>query len=145
MDFALEKIDDDKSWDISFDLNKIGKLLFNENNTDHLFLLKEKKINDFLALRELLRAKTSSIETKVKVLAKRALNLIVENEVDFKSFSRETLPNHFKKIINKEFSLSKLYNNKLSEDLHENKVLKAGITIPNDNLIPDLLHYIFGH
>ena len=138
MEFALDKIDEDKSWDISFDLNKIGKLLFDENNTDHLFLLKEKKINDFLALRELLRAKTSSIETKVTVLAKRALNLIVENEVDFKSFSRETLPNHFKKIINKEFSLSKLYNNKLSEDLHENKVLKAGITIPNDNLIPDL-------
>lgn len=33
MDFALEKIDDDRSWDITYDLTNIGKLLFDENNT----------------------------------------------------------------------------------------------------------------
>ncbi len=50
MDFALEKIDDDRSWDIGFDLNKIGKLLFNENNVPHIKNLENKSITDFLNL-----------------------------------------------------------------------------------------------
>ena len=139
MDFALDKIDEDKSWDISFDLNKIGKLLFDETNANHLNLLKGKKINDFLALGKLLHAKTNTIETDVKGLAKSSLDLIITNGLEFKDFSRETLPNHFKKIGNGEYALSKLYNNKLLEDLKANKVLKAGIQAPNENVIPELL------
>ena len=34
VDFAIEKADDDKSWDISYDFNKIAKLLVNENDLE---------------------------------------------------------------------------------------------------------------
>ncbi|MGB5275214.1 MAG: UvrD-helicase domain-containing protein, partial [Flavobacteriaceae bacterium] len=36
IDFALEKIEDDKSWDIALDLINIGNLLFQENHAQHL-------------------------------------------------------------------------------------------------------------
>ncbi len=139
MEFALDKIDEDKSWDISFDLNKIGKLIFHETETEHLSLLKKRKINDFIALKKSLVAKIPSLESEARKLAQNVLDLIVKEGIDFKSFSRETLPNHFKKIIENEFSLSKLYNNNLQQNLSDNKVLKAGIDPPNDTVIPEIL------
>ena len=50
LDFALEKIDDDKSWDIGQDLYKMGMLMFNENHASHLEGLRNKNIDDFLKL-----------------------------------------------------------------------------------------------
>ena len=40
--FAIEKADDDKSWDISYDFNKIAKLLVNENDAAAVNTLKDK-------------------------------------------------------------------------------------------------------
>src|SRR5690606_25224762 len=51
VDFAMEKIDEDKSWDIAIDLHKIGKRLFNENQIPHLKKLEGKNIEDFMALK----------------------------------------------------------------------------------------------
>ena len=36
VDFAIEKADDDKSWDLTFDFNQIAKLLANENDSKHV-------------------------------------------------------------------------------------------------------------
>ena len=53
LDFALEKIDDDKSWDIGQDLYKMGMLMFNENHASHLEGLRNKNIDDFLKLKSI--------------------------------------------------------------------------------------------
>ena len=45
VDFAIEKADDDKSWDLSFDFNKIAKLLINENDIPFIETFKEKPID----------------------------------------------------------------------------------------------------
>ena len=52
LDFALEKTDDDKSWDISYDLNKVAKLLVNENHVTHLDNLEVKSLSDFKAIKK---------------------------------------------------------------------------------------------
>ncbi len=141
LDFALEKIDDDRSWDISYDLLKIGKLLFDENNVSHLKNLKDKEIRDFLKLQGHLRSKIKALEVKASEMAIAALDAIIEHGLDYKDFPRETLPNHFKKIRDGNFNPTQLYNNKLEENLLEGKLLKAGIETPTLDLTAQLLHY----
>jgi len=138
--FALEKIDDDKSWDIGIDLNKIGKLLFNETNTSHLKKISGKEIETFLGLQGLIQKKIKSAESNIKVIAESVVGLIHDSGLHSTDFPRETLPNHFKKIIDGSFDPTKLYNNKLEENLVAGKILKAGIELPSHEIAEQLLH-----
>ncbi|MCP4976482.1 MAG: UvrD-helicase domain-containing protein [Maribacter sp.] len=88
MDFALEKINEDKSWDVSFDLNKIGKLLFNETNTEHLKLIRDKNLIDFENLKKVITEHIKDYKHELIENASKALLLIQENGLvttDFKS------------------------------------------------------------
>ena len=141
LDFALEKIEDDRSWDIGFDLLKIGKLIFDENNAAHLKSLNAIELGDFLKLQNHLKKQTKDIEKKVEELATACLELITNAGLDFKDFPRETLPNHFKKIIAGNYSPTQLYNNKLEDNLIEGKILKATVKNAPIDLAPQLLVY----
>ncbi|TLP71806.1 UvrD-helicase domain-containing protein [Maribacter sp. ACAM166] len=141
LDFALEKIEDDRSWDIAFDLLKIGKLIFDENNAQHLKNLKNHEIGDFLNLQLLLKTKNKALEQQAVEAASTALAYIVTKGIDYKDFPRETLPNHFKKVKDGNFNTTLLYNNKLEENLIEGKILKAAIKNPPIELSAQLLKY----
>lgn len=138
--FALEKIDDDKSWDIGLDLNKIGKLLFNETNTPHLKKIANKEINAFLSLQHDILKKTKDVENNIQSIAKSVLELIDASGLDSTDFPRETLPNHFKKMLSGIFDATKLYNNKLEENLSAGKILKASVDFSASELAAELLH-----
>ena len=73
INFALQKADDDKSWDIALDLYKVSKLLLNENEVKHLALLKDKTLNDFDALKVTLDEKLKLTESELVILAKTIL------------------------------------------------------------------------
>ena len=139
LDFALEKIEDDRSWDIAFDLLKIGKLIFDENNADHLKHLKQVELEDFLKLQTHLKKETKHLEKKIVEIASKALEIIVASGLDFKDFPRETLPNHFKKIQAGNFNPTQLYNNKLEDNLIDGKIVKATIKDAPQDLAPQLL------
>ena len=141
LDFALEKIEDDRSWDIGFDLLKIGKLIFDENNEEHLKHLKDLELVDFLKLQSHLKTQIKILEKKTIELASSSLDIIIYHGVEFKDFPRETLPNHFIKIKDGNFNPVSLYNNKLEENLIEGKILKTTIKNPPTELAPQLLQY----
>ena len=138
--FALEKIDDDKSWDIGIDLTKIGKLLFNETNTPHLKKLANKNIDAFLNLQNSILKKVKNSEKNIQSIGESVLKLIDDSGLNSTDFPRETLPNHFKKIIDGVFDATKLYNNKLEENLIAGKILKASVDFPADELAAQILH-----
>lgn len=143
LDFALEKIEDDRSWDIAFDLLKIGKLIFDENNAENLKNLKDHEIDDFLNLQTLLKTKNKTFEKQAIEIANVTLDYIIAQGLDFKDFPRETLPNHFKKIKEGNFNPTQLYNNKLEENLNEGKILKATVKNAQPELSVQLLnHYL---
>jgi len=98
LDFALEKIDDDKSWDVTFDLFKIGKLLFRENHTPHLEKLGNKHIDDFLGLKKILLERSDFFKKKISASAQSALQLIRENGLEFSDFTRSYFPKFMMKI-----------------------------------------------
>jgi len=140
LDFALEKIDDDRSWDITFDLFKMGKLIFRENHTAHLEKLNGKSIEDFLGLKKIIVAKIKKAELDAMENATSVLESIRNEGLQDDDFPRQTLPNHFKKITRKEFEPSRLYANKLEENLGEGNILKAGKILPSSEFAAKLLH-----
>jgi len=98
MDFALEKIDDDRSWDIAFDLTKIGKLLFNENNVSHVKNLENKSITDFLILQSNISKTLSNYKDEIISNANESLELIEKNDLVFSDFSSSYFPKFMLKI-----------------------------------------------
>ncbi|NND80608.1 MAG: UvrD-helicase domain-containing protein [Maribacter sp.] len=98
MEFALEKINDDKSWDISFDLNKIGKLLFNETNAEHLKLIKDKELTDFRELKKTITKHIKDHKDELVENASKALRLIQDNGLVTEDFKSGYFPKFMLKI-----------------------------------------------
>lgn len=98
IDFALEKIDGDKSWDIAFDLQKIGTLLFNENQATHLKKLEDKGIDDFLDLKKDLVLQIQASEAKIVNWATEILRIIEENNLEVNNFKSGYFPKFIAKI-----------------------------------------------
>ncbi|MET7028624.1 UvrD-helicase domain-containing protein [Sediminicola luteus] len=138
LDFALEKANEDKSWDISLDLAKIGKLLFDENHADHLKQITDKEIGDFLVLKKKIQSEILNLKNDSKVLASSIFPLIDSFGLETTDFPRETLPNHFKRIADGEISVG-LYKNQLEQNLQNNGILKKAKSALDSEICPPLL------
>ncbi|MCX7546511.1 UvrD-helicase domain-containing protein [Xanthomarina sp. F1114] len=103
VDFAIEKADDDKSWDVSFDFNKISKLLVSEDDMPFLNALKDKTLDDFKALKKQLKNDIKTTEELIVLQAQRVLTLIEESGLQFDDFSGSFLPKHFQKLAKANF------------------------------------------
>ena len=121
VDFAIEKADDDKSWDVAFDFNKIAKLLVNENDIPFINQLKDKTLDDFKVLKSQLQKERLTAENSIIEQAKNALTLIEEAGLEFGDFSRSSLPKHFQNLLNKKFDIK--FDSNWQTDLLENNAL----------------------
>ncbi len=121
VDFAIEKADDDKSWDISYDFNKIAKLLVSENDLSAINTLKNKTLKDFEQLKLELAKNIKDLENKIVTTAKATLTLIEECGLQLDDFNRKSLPNHFKNLSLKKFNIN--FDTTWQNDLIENNSL----------------------
>ena len=138
IDFAIEKADDDKSWDISNDLNKIAKKLTNENDIPHLKeALKDKTLDDFESLKSSLIKQIKSTENQIIDNAKSILTTFENNGLTKADFSRGTLFNHFEKASL--LQTNGLYNNQLESNIEENKVYTTKLDANKKDIIDSLL------
>ena len=103
VDFALEKIDDDKSWDIAFDLNKVGNLIFNETDIQHLKKLENKSIDEFLVLQRTIQKKIHNLEKTIASAASQALQTIDDNGLEHADFKSSYFPKFILKIQKGDF------------------------------------------
>ncbi|MBQ4801554.1 UvrD-helicase domain-containing protein [Aquimarina sp. MMG015] len=98
IDFALSKLEDDKNWDITVELNKIARLLFSENDRMHLDNLSDKTAEDFKGLKTTLISRISKDKKSIISSSKEVLDQIRENGIEHKDFTRGSIPAHFKKL-----------------------------------------------
>lgn len=117
VDFAIEKADDDKSWDVAFDFNQIAQLLINENDLPFIESLKDKTLDDFKALKTQLIQNINSLELSIVEKSQRVLDLIEGHGLEHSDFSRGSLPNHFLKLRDKTFDLK--FNNNWQLEIEE--------------------------
>ncbi|WP_397364031.1 UvrD-helicase domain-containing protein [Olleya sp. R77988] len=140
IDFALEKADDDKSWDVSRDFNSIAKLLINDNDLPHLESIKHKTLEDFSVLKTQLTKQITNQEKLISQLTNNILSLFNSNDLDEKDFSRGTLYKHFVKASKLDFD--RLYDNKLAENIAEGKLytktLDSAKALIIDQLLPEI-------
>lgn len=141
VDFAIEKTNDDKSWDISYDFYNISDLLVSENDLHYINDLKGKSLKDFTKLKSDLIEQNKQTEVQITSIANDVLKLIIANGLSFEDFSRKTLPNHFKKASGLDFS--RLYDNKLEENIANrisiyNKSLEPEKAVIIEGLLPQI-------
>ena len=106
LDYALEKTDDDKSWDISKDLYDIGRLLLSENDRSFLQLLKGKSLQDFSALKKHLVDKIKTVSEHVKITATQTLEYIEQQGLEPANFSGKYLPKALEKCCDGNFNIN---------------------------------------
>ena len=140
IDFALEKADDDKSWDVSRDFNTIAKLLINDNDLPHLESVKHKTLEDFSGLKAQLIKQIANQEVLIAELANNLLSVFEANGLDQNSFSRGTLFNHFVKVSNLEFH--RIYDNQLASNIAEGKLYIKKLDSAKAQAIDQLLPQI---
>ena len=117
VDFAIEKTDDDKSWDISYDFNAIAQLLVKENDLTYLNALKNKSLGDFKDLKKNLQQQHNVLTSQITEVAKGVLTLINQSQLEHNDFTSSYLPKHFIKLSEENFNVS--FSTKWQIDLIE--------------------------
>ena len=105
LDFALEKADDDKSWDISKDIVSASGILFNENESKHVAKLKKKTIDDFYNFKKQLLQQKKDVSEKIQKITADTLQLIGESGLEHSDFTGSYFPKYLVKLDNRDFSV----------------------------------------
>ena len=101
IEYALDKSDDDKSWDISRDLAEFSKILLKEEDTLHFRKLSDKSLEDFKSLQKKLIFLQKELITKMRFIGEEALQVMDTKQLISKDFYRSMLPNHFISLVEK--------------------------------------------
>jgi len=98
LQFALQKTEEDKSWDITFDLNKVAQLLTQENDALELEKLRGKPLSDFEKLKEKLLHAIRQREKEAQKLGQEVCSLLESHQLDRSHFVRGSLFDFFQRI-----------------------------------------------
>ena len=141
VDFALEKIDDYKSWNIAIDLNKVGKMLFNENHSRFIKELSEKEIDSFLDLQKYISKTVVQLESNMKVQAETILQLLETNQLTVSDFKSGYFPKFMLNIIEEPGSINfnAIWKQNFGTDPLYNKTCKDETKSIIDSLVPQFL------
>ena len=129
IDYSLDKIDDDTSWDISKDLNDFARVLLNEDDVKHFRELVDKELDDFFKLKNRLQKANNQTETTYKKLGDEVLQFIESNGVSIKDFAYGgELVKHFQKFTKLRFLKSEdlKFDGRLNTAIEDAKNLFAG-------------------
>lgn len=99
VEFSLDKTDNDKSWDVTYELFETGRLLVNENNRSELEQFHEKTIGEFLIIKDKLNQAVAKLEDECKTLGHQLDEMLEQAGIDPASFSRQDFPKHIGYII----------------------------------------------
>ena len=118
IDFSILKSSEDKSWDISFDLKEIAKLLLNENDILQVEKIKRKPIIEFIELQKKINEQLRSTEIRMAEIGEEAMYIIKDAGLISSDFSNQDLPRHFDKLINFEIDLLN-FEGRLAKNIYE--------------------------
>lgn len=123
VNYSLQKLEDDKAWDISLELKLFAKIILNETDAANLKSLHKISIDEFTLLKEELQKENKLLEADFLRIGEKGLQIINENGLDHNEFSYADLPNHFKKLIKlKYLKVDDLkFEGRLNTTIEENK------------------------
>ena len=143
VDFTESKADNEKNWNIEYDLHAFAKNLLKEDGEIHLKKLRELSPDDFFSIRNEIAESIKMFETPVKEIATEAFAFINSKNLSAEVFSQGSkgIHNFFKKIAEGDIDHIKP-NTFVRKTISENKwtSAKAGPTDKSkiEELIPKL-------
>lgn len=122
IDFAKQKIKDEKSWNFKDDLKKEAQILFKESDRENLQKLKKLKIADFKNTNDALQKKKKTFLERLEKIATNALATIENAGLDHDDFKGKTkgLKKFFQNTIDYNFSSSAFDFQEKKGNLHAN-------------------------
>lgn len=147
IEYALQNIDENKSWDFTEVIKSNVKVLLQESDRIHFQQTNNFDLQQFKELSTKLFKRKVAFENEFRRIGKEALQLITDNQIE-NDFSYHDLPNYYKKLI--DFTTyhdsikfeGRLHNNIQKGVLYAQKIAadkKAVI----DALTPQLLEQYF--
>ena len=143
VNYAIQKLDDDKSWDISLELKEFASIILNENDITYLKSLGKISIDEFDTLKKQLQKENKNIIEQYKIIGEKGLSLINAIGVDFKDFYYSLIPKHFQNLASdykkaKFFDQSKL-KLRLEEEVYYSKSKSDTIKSSINSIIKELI------
>ncbi len=144
IDFSLDKADDDKSWDISLELNEFSRILLNEDDTKHFRKLATKKTADFTGLKEKLSKHQKEIKARFTEIGNQGLEIINSAGLEVDDFlKRPSFSKHFLNL-SKQNKVGFFEENTLRRYIEENKFYTKGAKEEVKNAIEGVLPELLG-
>jgi ATP-dependent exoDNAse (exonuclease V) beta subunit len=145
IDYSLDKTDDDKSWDISRDLNEFAKVLLNEDDIKHFRALANKKLEDFTNLKTKLYSHQKELKEAIKNVGAAFLDLIENHGIAHKDFMRATIPKFFLDLSAKSVNIDFLKRSETIEKAIENhqyysKTTTTAVASLIENIVPEIIN-----
>lgn len=141
--YAIEKLDDDKAWDISNELKEFAKLILNENYAKNLKNNSKIPLEAYKELKENLQNEVKQLEKQLKEIGKTGLTLIT-NENLANEFYYNQLPNHFKTLDEQPKKAQFFDQNTLKRNIENqtfySKSKPIGVKNAIDALLPTLIN-----
>lgn len=146
IDYSLDKTDDDKSWDISRDLNEFAKVLLNEDDIHHFKNLADKQLEDFTNLKTKLFINQKELKEALKNIGLDCLELIENNGLQHKDFMRGTIPKFFADLSLVSVKIDFLKRSETIEKAIENnqyysKSTSTSVASSIENIVPEIISY----
>lgn len=142
LEFSFEKVEDDKSWDITTDLKKVSNILYKENDLVHVEKLKSKTLEDFQNLKSNLFRQIKSAQATLHSLAEQFFSLLDENQLENSDFSGGYFPKYFENLKNGNYDSIKFdlawQNNLEAKPLYPKRV-SSDIASTIDSLVPEFV------
>jgi ATP-dependent exoDNAse (exonuclease V) beta subunit len=145
IDYSLDKADDDKSWDISRDLNEFAKVLLNEDDIKHFRVLADKQLEDFTNLKTKLYAHQKELKIAFKKVGEDCLGLIASHDLEHKDFMRATIPKFFADINEKAFNFTYLSRSETVQKAIDNHQYYSKSTLDSvaqsiESIVPEIIN-----
>ena len=136
IDFVIQKATDNRSWDISFDMNNIAALIYNENHYKELCQVRDKTWLDFLKLQKELETNKAKCVQAVNNLSKLLYEKVINLKINEASFSHRELLNQLEKGQTK--NPNSIPSNRLISQFQKQQLLKKSASLHEQNALSGL-------
>ena len=136
--YSLQKLEDDKAWDISLELKSFAKIILNETDATNLKSLQKISIDEFKLLKEKLQNENKHLEDEFLRIGEKGLQVINENGLEQNDFGYTgEFPKHFIKLTKLKYLKADdlKFEGRLNTTIEEDKNLCAAKCSANSKQI----------
>ena len=98
LEYTLNQVEEDKSWNIAASLNDIGRISHNENHEPFLAHFENKSIQDFVFFKKKILQNQKKLNEEFRIIGEEALQIIHQNGFEQGVFYQNILPKFFEQL-----------------------------------------------